>query len=216
MYLRALDIRSEQDPYRHWMPAALVEGFTEPQIEDALKYLGEMKLAEVEGSLDDGEISPARITAFGQNFLSNARPYASNPTLGGLAQATINYTTNNTTTITGSTVGQLASGGTQHTFSGAVTIINHPQADALRDAFQDFDTALAQDRTLPVHVKEEVGEQVRVVRAELVKPLEEQNKEKIVGRWERVSDLIRTAPPVLEIGAAIGKLLVIAHGGHAG
>lgn len=211
MYLQALDERSHEDPYAHWEPHELVENYTESQIQDALQYLEAKDFIEVQHSIGDHGLSDARITAYGQDFLSNAQSFTSDRSLGGLARAAV---TINNTTFAGPNFGQSVSGGTGHTFSGA--IINHPQADALRDAFHAFDATLAQDGTLPAHLKEEVGEQVQVVRAELAKPLAEQNKEKIASRWERVSDLIRSAPPLLEIGATIGRLLVMAHGGHAG
>jgi hypothetical protein len=209
MYLQALDERSHEDPYAHWEPQDLVENYTEPQIQDALQYLEEKRFIEVNHSLGDRGLSDARITAHGQDFLSNAQSFTTDRALGSLAQAAVTY---NTTHITNSTVGNLASGGTGHTFSGAVTITNHPQADALRDAFHAFDAALAQDTTLDSDEKDEIAQQVETVRKELAKPTNEQDKKKIGRRWDRVTTLVAFTAPVLEIGVTISKLLLLPHG----
>lgn len=210
MYLQALDEKSHEDPYSHWEPHELVENYTEPQLQDALQYLEAKEFIEVQHSLGDHGLSDARITAYGQDFLSNAQSFTSDRSLGSLARAAV---TINNTTITGSTVGQIASGGTGHTFSGAVTIINHPQADALRAAFQAFDAALAQDTTLDDDEKDEIAQHVGTVRSELAKSPDEQDKEKIARRWERVTAMIAFAAPILEIGSTISKLLLAPHGG---
>lgn len=214
MYLDALAKAGRRDPDRHWHPDHLVKGYSYQDLRATLQYLRDYGFIEVLSDLGDKGLWLAKITPRGRDFLRGARAHQ-NDTDSSLAAVARAVTINNTT-ITGSNVGQIASGGTGHTLSGAVTIIDHPQAEALRDAFQSFDAALAQDQTLPAHVKEEVGEQAQVVRTELAKPSAEQNTEKIASRWERVSNLIRSAPPLLEIGATIGQLLVMAHGGHVG
>jgi len=212
MYLQALDQRSELEPYEYWDPHNLVEGYTDPQIQDALNYLEQKGLAEVLHAGGDFGLSAARITAFGQDFLSTAQSYTNDPTLGGLARATITVH-HNTTNITGSTVGTLASGGSGHTLSGNVTIINHPQAEALTEALQRLGAGIEADATLPAHIKEEAGEGVEAVTKELAKPESEQNQEKIKHRWERVSTLVASAPPLLELMNTAAKVLFLSHGG---
>ncbi len=170
MYLQALDERTNQDPYAYWEPDQLIGGFTEVQIQDALQYLESKMFADVHHSLGDRGLSGARITAYGQDFLSNAQSFTSDQVLGNLAQAAVTY---NTTHIHQSTIGNLASGGSGHTLSGAVTIINHPQADVLRDAFQAFDAAVSQDMALDDDEKEEIAHHVKTVRDELAKPIPE-------------------------------------------
>ncbi len=202
--------RAARDPDGVWWPNDLVENYTDSQIQDAVQYLEEKGFIDVVHSAGDRGLSAAQITAHGQDFLSNAESFTSDRSLGGLARAAV---TINNTTITGSTVGQIASGGTGHIFSGAVTIINHPQADALRDAFQAFDAALAQDTTLDDDEKDEIAQYVGTVRSELAKSPDEQDKKKIARRWERVTAMIAFAAPILEIGSTISKLLLAPHGG---
>lgn len=208
-YLQALDERSRQAPWDYWSPRDLVDDYTTTEIAETIRYLEERGFIEAVHAGGDHGFTPARITADGQDFLHNVEQYTSDRTLGGLARAAITY---NTTHITNSTIGNLASGGTGHTFSGTVSIINHPQASALQGAFRQLEGALADDTTLATYVKEEVGEQVQVVRTELAKLPEEQNPEKIAHRWERVSSLVAIAAPLLEIVDTITKLLKI-HGG---
>lgn len=209
-YLQALDKLSHDDPYGHWAPNQVVEGFTEAQKLDALDYLNQKGFVAVRGAIGDRGLSPARITAYGQDFLGNAQAFVADRSLGSLAQAAVTY---NTTHTTNSTVGTLASGGTGHTFSDSVTIINHPQADALRDAFQAFDAAFAQNTTLDDDEKDEIAQHVETVRKELAKPTNEQDEKKIARRWDRVTSLVAFAAPVLEIGVTISKLLLLPHGG---
>src|SRR5947199_6595921 len=119
LYLRALDQRSQEEPLSWWMPDELVAGYTEAQILDALKYLEEKGFAEVQHAIGDRGTSAARITSYGQDFISNTDSYLSDRALGAFAHAVINV---NTTQIRGSTVGYIVSGGSGNTISGNVTI----------------------------------------------------------------------------------------------
>ncbi len=88
-YLRALDQKSQDEPYAHWEPDKLVDGYTDTQVQDALRYLEEKGYAEIHHSIGDRGLAPARITASGQDFLNTqARALSSmfNPHPGGLIQ----------------------------------------------------------------------------------------------------------------------------------
>jgi len=69
-YLRALDQKSQDDPYGYWEPDELVDGYTEAQIQDSLRYWEQKGYADVQHSLGDQGLSQARITAAGQDFLA--------------------------------------------------------------------------------------------------------------------------------------------------
>ncbi|MDB5057815.1 MAG: hypothetical protein JWO59_1287 [Chloroflexi bacterium] len=209
--LRALDNASYQDPYEYWEPAYLETGLTELQLVDAIRNLSEKGLIEALHSLGDQGLAASRITALGQDFINDLDRYSSDSNLGSLARAGITIH-HNTTTIADSTVGIVSSGGSSNTFSGTVTIIHHPQADALRRGFQDFDAALAQAATLDEDEKDEIRQNVQVVCKELAKPPEDQRQEVIERRWRRVESLTVVAAPLLEIASTIGKALLMAHG----
>jgi hypothetical protein len=106
IYLRALDQRSHEAPLLWWTPDALVAGYTEAQILDALKYLEDKGFANVRHAVGDGAMSAARITLYGQDFISNTDSYLSDRALSAFAHATINVN---------------VSGGSGKTLSGNVT-----------------------------------------------------------------------------------------------
>ena len=206
IYLRALDQRSHAAPLLWWTPDALVAGYTEAQILDALKYLEDNGFADVRHAVGDPAMSAARIKSYGQDFIRNTDSYLSDRALSAFAHATISV---NMTQIRGSTVGNIVSGGSGTTRSGHVAI-QHLRAGNLENALQTLDDELAHDPKPPDHVKEEVDHHLCAVRSELSKPAEEQNHEKTSHRWERVADLVAGATPsVLEMVPAVSKLLLL-------
>jgi hypothetical protein len=209
IYLRALDQRSHAAPLSWWTPDALVAGYTEAQILDALTYLEDQGFADVRHAVGDRAMSAARITSYGQDFIRKTDAYLSDRTLSAFAHTTISF---NTTQIRGSTVGNVVSGGSDNTISGNVTI-QHLRPGDLENALQTLDDELARDPKLPDHVKEEVDDHLRAVRSELSKPAQEQNHAKTTHRWERVLELVIGAtPPVLAMVATLSKLLLLPHG----
>lgn len=216
MYLQGLDLRSRDDPYEYWMPEQIVTEFSDQEVVDALRYLGEKGLAEVLYSSGDYGIAPARITWQGQDFLRQASTYAgSRGELASLARATINYTTNNTT-VTNSTVAAVTTGGTGHTFSGVFTTIQGPRGNEIGEALQRLSAEIAGDKNLPVHIKEEANEHLQAVSTELSKPESERNPEKIQHRWDRLLGLLPSAPAALDLANTAGKLILAAQASGLG
>jgi hypothetical protein len=95
-----------------WTADALVAGYTEAQILDVLQYLEDQGFADVRHAVGDRAMSAARITSYGQDFISNTDSYLSDRALGAFAHVMINV---NTTQIPGSTVGNIISGGSGNT-----------------------------------------------------------------------------------------------------
>jgi len=214
-YLTELDRRSRIAADDFWTPSEIVKD--PPSIYNELRLileeLSSYHLIETQIEMGDQGLWAARITPAGRHLLRNAKALQNDP--DGLVAGVARSVTINNTTITGSTVGNLASGGTDVTFSGAMSIIQHPQAKLLESAFKDLDTALAQDTITPPYVKAEAADHIKSVRAELAKPPGEADQDVVDHRWNRVTSLLNT-PTVAQIVGVIGKAIISAHGGDAG
>lgn len=137
-YLTELDRRSRIAADDFWTPSEIVKD--PPSIYNELRLileeLSSYHLIETQIEMGDQGLWAARITPAGRHLLRNAKALQNDP--DGLVAGVARSVTINNTTITGSTVGNLASGGTDVTFSGAMSIIQHPQAKLLESAFKDL------------------------------------------------------------------------------
>jgi len=77
LFLRALDNADRVEPGQYWLPSAVVEGFSDAELHDALRYLAGARLIEHEGEI--GGLGVARITPRGQDVVKR-RPTVTTPT----------------------------------------------------------------------------------------------------------------------------------------
>ncbi|MDB5057816.1 MAG: hypothetical protein JWO59_1288 [Chloroflexi bacterium] len=134
--LQYLDAKAHESAYRYW-PVAEISGFigyTVQEVAAAIRYLTQKRLVEEplppSDFLDGRGAAPepgsmVRITADGQDMLSEIATRTSGGDVGSHDRPPITIH-HSTTNIMNSTVGELASGGNGHSFSGTTDVCSGP------------------------------------------------------------------------------------------